>query len=557
MSTPAAGSFAVAGPAAAYSPDRAGFDKTTPSATERSAQTKQTAIGLGRALPGMGATLPMVDAASVDMPETQRPSSPVRTSADAAVVSSTAGSARAAMASEDDLHDLALPMGSPARRARFRWIAGLVMVAMFVLVGATVGRRYITELSRPAAPSATPTDQRVSILLREGNRRLAEGDLESAKESFDKASVLGETDPQLRAALARLETVRADLVWLKIRLLDPADMALVEAARKQLADRIGKAESQLANARNSEPSSLDVTRVRLDLLRMRGQLAQARAGVGPLSGHATDPDNAYVLAALDLAETAPVWSSIIERLKSAASAERALGRAQAALVYALTRAGRIADAKMELGKLDAQHPLLAELTAFVRRHETAADAGTGVAVVEAVAASPLPAAGPGAKRASGQEAESAGDFRSKLEQASVALGKGDLNRAEQLYQSVLATHPNSTEALGGLGDVARRRGNSAKAAEYYQRVLDQNPSYLPAMIGLADQKWASGDRKGALVLYRRILDQSGSGSSYGQRAAERIKQAEAAASAPQQAEEPAAPAEQPHIDTTDLPEPTQ
>jgi hypothetical protein len=111
--------------------------------------------------------------------------------------------------------------------------------------------------------------------------------------------------------------------------------------------------------------------------------------------------------------------------------------------------------------------------------------------------------------------------------------------------------------------------------------LEKNPSYLPALIANADQKWAAGDKPAALELYRRILDQAGAGSSYGQRAARRIAQAEqerktgdlpaagdrdadnaaADSETPTGEEAPESPPDTdsgeestPHIDTTDLPE---
>jgi tetratricopeptide (TPR) repeat protein len=117
-----------------------------------------------------------------------------------------------------------------------------------------------------------------------------------------------------------------------------------------------------------------------------------------------------------------------------------------------------------------------------------------------------------------------GDFRTRLAQAATALHQGDLSRAEQLYDSVLSEQPNNTEALSGLGDVAKQRRDPATAAKMYDRVLAQNPSYLPAILASADQKWDSGDKKGALALYRRIIEEAGADSQYGARAAARIAQ---------------------------------
>jgi tetratricopeptide (TPR) repeat protein len=175
----------------------------------------------------------------------------------------------------------------------------------------------------------------------------------------------------------------------------------------------------------------------------------------------------------------------------------------------------------------------------------------------------------------GGDAPTAADFRSKLVMANRALRNSDLDRAEQLYRAVLAKDPDNTEAIAGLGDVARLRNDPDSASKMYDKVLEKNPSYLPALAARADQKWASGDRAGAIVLYRRIVEQAGPNTPYGQRAAARIAQGAGGSQppapaptpspppaqdagvkpAPKPAPEPApAPAPPPHIDTTDLPE---
>jgi tetratricopeptide (TPR) repeat protein len=237
------------------------------------------------------------------------------------------------------------------------------------------------------------------------------------------------------------------------------------------------------------------------------------------------------------------------------------------LIYALARADRVAEARAELSKLEAQarpHLLLDELRGFLARFAATPDGGapaapSGQAVIDvsklpkldtSVAAEDRPAAG------------IPSDFRTALSQAAAAVRAGDLARAETLYSAALASQPGNVEALSGLGDVARRRGDAARASQLYDQVLAQNPSYLPAMMASADQKWASGNRAGALLLYRRIVDQAGTGSDYGSRAQARIQEAGSAAPAAPDAPTPAPapsagapelPKDAPHIDTTDLP----
>ena len=57
-----------------------------------------------------------------------------------------------------------------------------------------------------------------------------------------------------------------------------------------------------------------------------------------------------MLAALDLAEPEPLWTTVIDRLRLAAAGEGNAGRARAALVYALAKSGDARGAKAELGE---------------------------------------------------------------------------------------------------------------------------------------------------------------------------------------------------------------
>ena len=454
-----------------------------------------------------------------------------------------------------------------ARVARSRWIAGVVVVGVLGLLGATVGRRYLAQLTGAVEVKAT-SDARVAKFLSDGSRAAEEGDFEGAKEEFDKATALAEKDPAVLTALARLETLRADVSWLKLRLLDPNSTDLVQATYRELGRRVGKARTAVDRAFAVSPEDPAVLRARVDALRLSGDGDKAREWLAPLSANASVPENAYVLAALDLAEPSPVWPAVIDRLRTAAAAERDPGRARAALIYSLARANRLSEAESEFSKIDGRakpHPLLEELRAFLRRAkssvDTAGDAPPKIAAVDTTKLPKLdtsPAAEDEPRPAAAAPAH-IGDFRTRLSQASAALRQGDLARAEQLYNSVLAEQPMNTEAIAGLGDVAKARHDPALAAKMYDRVLAQNPSYLPAILASADEKWDSGDKQGALVLYRRLVEQAGPNSEYGARAAARIAQGAGSATTPPvetvpvkpEAPVPATPP--PGIDTTDLP----
>lgn len=470
-------------------------------------------------------------------------------------------SSRSSFHSYDELASPAADRAFDARRARSRWIVGVVALGMFGLIAATVGRRYLAGAQVPSAAPVATSDTRVKDFLRRGNQLADEGDYESAQEELVKASALAEKDPAVLAALARLETLRADLSWLRLRLLDPASTELVAATHRELGRRVGRARQAADKAFAAAPEDPVVIRARVDSMRLSGESDKAREWIAPVSSNASQPENAFVLAALDLSDPSPVWASVIDRLRTAAAGEREPARARAALIYALARADRVEDARAELAKLEAQpkpHPLLDELRGFLSRFG-ATPAAPSRTVVDP---SKLPKLDTSSEdRASGGIPT---DFRAALSQAAAAARAGDLARAETLYQAALRDQPGNVEALSGLGDVARRKGDAARAAQLYDQVLAKNPSYLPAMIASADQKWASGNRAAALALYRRVVDQVGTGSEYGARAQARIAEA---ASAPPAAEAPApaestpaaAPAPEapkeaaPHIDTTDLP----
>ena len=404
-------------------------------------------------------------------------------------------------------------------------------------------------------------DERVVAMLKQGNAALNEGDFEGAKEQFDKASVLADKDPEVLAALARLEATRADVHWLALRVIDVADSAASSNERAQLGKRLDRAKKAAADAAQVASDDPSVRRARVDALRLEGKLAEARQLVAQMRPDPSDPETAYVLAALDLADTLPVWSTIVDRLRTAAGVEGGIGRARAALVYAMASSGAPEEAGQELAKLETAkhpHPLASRLRAFVERTKlVAADPSAAP-----VASGGAPAIG---EARGADEALPGGDFRKLLEDASAARQRGDLARAEALYRAAREKNPGNVEALAGLADVARMRGDTENARKLYEGVLAANPSYVPSLVALADMKWGSGDRAGATALYKRVLAQTGPGTAYGQRASARIAEHEGAGSKPAAAEpSPAPPAEQPspppqppaespHIDTTDLP----
>ncbi|APR85932.1 Hypothetical protein A7982_11281 [Minicystis rosea] len=285
-------------------------------------------------------------------------------------------------------------VGAPRRPGAARWIVGFFVGGMIVLAFATIGRRMFAPVGAEGAG-----DARVVALLVEGEKSLSDGDLELAKEQFDKASVLAERDARVVADLARLAAAKADVDWLRVRLL-PADDPEQTGARRELEQAVQRARRAADRAGEIAPADPSVARSRIDALRLAGDLDGARKLVAAVAGASSQPDNALVLAALDLAEARPDWSTVIGRLRTAVGGESNFGRARALLVYALARSGDMSSAKAELERLKAMarpHPLAGALTSYLTRADKAVDVSalpdaTAKARAEKPAAAPVAAA---------------------------------------------------------------------------------------------------------------------------------------------------------------------
>lgn len=423
---------------------------------------------------------------------------------------------------------------SPGKHPSFaRWLIGLLVLGVVVVVGFTLLKRYLPAGKAPSA--AAPIDERVDEFLTEGEARLAAGDVEGAREQLIMATGVTESDPRVARALTLVEVVRADQEWLHLRLLpeDHPDRARIQRALDRNVKRAAKVADR---ARTLDPENPESIRLRIDVLRLEQDLAAARNLVEQLP----DPGaaDAVTLAALDLAEDEPNWPSVLERLRAATREERKLGRARSMLVYALARAGEVDAARQELDAFSAAvpgHPLLEPLRQFVDESpSTPTDASDG---------------GAGGASASADDPKDPdaipADFREAIRRAHEARTAGNLDRAEQLYRGALESNPGNSEALAGLAEVQRARGNTNAAMQTYQRLLDGNPAYLPALSGLADLKWQSGSRGEAVALYRQVIDAS-PGSAYADHARARIAES-------QPATEPAQPPPAPSPSTTAKP----
>jgi predicted Zn finger-like uncharacterized protein len=407
----------------------------------------------------------------------------------------------------------------PGRRRVGGWIVAFVLMGAVGVVGWVVAKPYLAP--RPA-PTTAALDPRAQGFVNDGERAMGDGNLDAAQQAFDKASALAERDPRVLVDEARVAAAKADVPWLKTKLLPPDAKDDARATKADLADRVSRARKAADDAVAVSPDDPTAIRARIDALRLAGDLDVARKDVSRIASQASQAETAYVLAALDLAEPVPLWTTVIDRLRLAAAGEGNAGRARAALVYALAQSGDVASAKTELAKLDAltrPYPLLPSLHAFGDHAPAKAALGDGGVAANVphvdVSALPLQPAAPGAVAAAGGggggpsgdgDEPIPGETGGAMKAAQNAIRKGDWNRARSIYEALVARNPSDSEALSGLGDVARAQGDSSGAISAYRRALGVNPSYLPALLGVADTQWASGDHGGALKGYRDIVD---------------------------------------------------
>jgi predicted Zn finger-like uncharacterized protein len=433
------------------------------------------------------------------------------------------------------------------------WVVALALVGGAAVVGFAVARPYLLGTHTAAATaSGGPLDPQATQLVTAGEKALAAGDLDTAAGALEKASAIAPADARVALDRAKVAAAQADIAWLRPRLFtvstSPADRT---AAEHQVSELSQSADALASRAAALAPGEAASTRARVDALRLAGKLPEARAAAGPLSASSSDPETAYVLAALDAADPQPLWGTVVDRLRVAASTEGELGRARALLVYALARAGDTAGAARELDKLSAftrPHPLVAYLRAFVEaaKSQVPAASGSGVALIlpkemdvnalpRTSSAPPPPgSATPGAVVATGKGAApvavaagktagsgaAAGDTRTLDAQGEAARKAGEYERAAKLYSQALDRNANDSEALGGLGAVSQSKGDWEGAKASYRRALIVNPHFLPALIGLADVEWESGDRSAVEQTYHDITQRFPDGA-YPRRVKER------------------------------------
>jgi TolA-binding protein len=397
-------------------------------------------------------------------------------------------------------------VGHVHRRHVGGWIVAVTLLVASSVVGWGAVRPY---LFRHSAPVGSSMDGRVARLLDDGERALIDGDVDVAEEAFDKASALAEHDVRVLRDQSRLASLKGDVPWLGLKLLAQSASAEQRTATAQLESNVARAKRTASEAYSLAPDDPANACALIDALRLEGVPGAARSVVSKVMTRSGDREVAYVLAALDLTEPEPMWSTVIERLRLSAASDVQAGRARAALVYALGRSGDRAGAATELGKLDVAkrpYPLLPALHKWLEG--LAAPPFASVAHSAARNPSgPSPSVPSPPPRADMPAAEGMSlDAGSALQAAAVALRTGAYARAAQIYRALVARNDRDSEALSGLGDVAHAQGDIGGAMAAYRRAIMVNPSYLPALVGLADAEWAAGDRAKAQRAYENVVD---------------------------------------------------
>jgi predicted Zn finger-like uncharacterized protein len=153
---------------------------------------------------------------------------------------------------------------APGSMGRRRSVGGFIVAAVVIggvaLLGAVWAKDHLGGVLGGSRPPVVAADPRVVGLLASGEKALGDGNLDSAKESFDKASALAEKDAHVLLDVARLATIRADVPWLKSRLVSPDatdDIRFTRDALAELSIAAKKAADDALAATRSRSTSVD------------------------------------------------------------------------------------------------------------------------------------------------------------------------------------------------------------------------------------------------------------------------------------------------------------
>ncbi len=94
--------------------------------------------------------------------------------------------------------------------------------------------------------------------------------------------------------------------------------------------------------------------------------------------------------------------------------------------------------------------------------------------------------------------------RKAFSEAYDAHRAGDLERAKQLYEGLLARYPDLSPLLNAIGTVYLDCNRIDEAEKYFKKATLQAPPYIPALYNLARIKQIKAETSHALALYERI-----------------------------------------------------
>ncbi|MFO0665831.1 MAG: zinc-ribbon domain-containing protein [Polyangiaceae bacterium] len=390
-------------------------------------------------------------------------------------------------------------------------VIGVVLTASIAAASVAWFRFHDTSQQRvPVASTALTADPAQEASLAPIRALLAADDAHGALLAIQKLPAEERESARGKILTAKAHLRKADVRWFSVELA--SDMSARAAARAQLDEALTAASQSVEKVPENPDIAAELALLRTDLLRLRGERDAARRQLKGVQGEPEDLD--YVRGALEATDPQPDLATTLKLLRQAAAREPKPGRATAVMAYALARSGDALAARSELDRI-ANRTEEAERVAALRVFLTRFDNADASVVADDAGhnAGPLP-----------------DDPRRMLADASSALQRGDAARARVLYQGALDKNPSDSEALAGLGDVARSVGDLTHAKEYYQRAITANASFLPALIALADIQWDSGDRGAAARTYQDIYDRIPEGAY-----PPRVRERRGAAAAPSSA----------------------
>ncbi len=288
--------------------------------------------------------------------------------------------------------ELETPWAAPRLAApKLRWFFA---AALAIALGGGLALSRLGAFEQgPAAPSARPEGAPIDALVASAEGALGRGDVDGALAAYAQAKALGGGDARVAIGGAKAAVLRAEGPWWRLRWLpSEAGSAARSAAVGELAEAAGRAVAAVDEAQRVAPDEGRARALRLDALRLSGELPAARELAPSVrAAAASSADAAYAWAALRLAEGAPVDDETLARLREAAAGEAAPGRASAALAYALLLAGDGRAARAELDRLAAAPKpfgALPELRAWLDARSASAVATAGPRPTTPAAAAP-------------------------------------------------------------------------------------------------------------------------------------------------------------------------